>query len=111
MLELLLLGGLLAGVVSGNRYAKTRDKEERGEFPGQSLGMFYLTVGLLWPITAIFLANRLPFRWVGCFVAAGIAFWVLAFEVYLKGEWGWYAALGLVTAAGMAWTDHMPSRS
>lgn len=102
MLELLLLGGLLGGVLAGNKYAKTRVQEERGEFPSENLGVIYLLVGLLWPITAIFLANRLPFRWIGAFVAAGIGFWVLAFEVYSKGEWGWYIVFGLLTAAGTA---------
>lgn len=111
MLELLLLGGLFGGVLAGNKYAKTRDQEERGEFPSDGLGVVYLLVALLWPITAIFLANRLPFRWIGCFVAAGLAFWVLAFEVYSKGQFGWYIALGVLTAAGTAWVNIMPSRT
>jgi hypothetical protein len=110
MLELLLLGGLAAGVFAGNKYAKERDKEARGEFPSDGVGMAYLLVGLLWPITSIFLANRLPFRWIGCFVAAGLGFWVIAFEIYLKDQWGWYVALGLLTAAGTAWLNIMPSR-
>ena len=111
MIELLLLGGLLAGVVAGNRYTKTRDQEARGEYPSEGVGMAYLLVGVLWPITAIFLANRLPFRWIGCFLVAGIAFWVLAFDVYLNRQFGWYIAFGLLTAAGTAWINHMPRRS
>lgn len=111
MLELLLLGGIAAGVFTGNRYAKTRDQEERGEFPSDGVGMAYLWVAVLWPITSIFLANRLPFRWIGAFVAAGLGFWVLAFEVYLKRELGWYVALGVLTAAGTAWVNHMPRRT
>lgn len=111
MLELLLLGGLLGGVLAGNRYAKTRDQEERGEFPTEGFGMAYLLIGALWPITSIFLANRLPLRWIGCFVAAGLGFWVLAFEVYLKREFGWYIALGVLTAVGTAWVNYMPRRT
>lgn len=97
MLELLLLGGLLAGTFAGNR--ELRDINDRlqygdAEGDGGATATAYLLLFALWPIAAMFAAPRMrrPYLWLAG--VAGAGFFTI-YEIINHDAWGWYGLTGV----------------